>query len=174
MMVQLKPHGIQHIGLTVPDMEQAVRFFEDFFGAETCLSTGPLLVDDAYMIRKLGVPGNTRIKDIRVLRCANGSNLELFEYSGEAGPKLIKRNSEVGGWHFAFEVDDASVAAEQLRSNGVEVLEGPNYVDSGPLDGLTWVYFRAPWGQFLELVSIKGSLAYEKNGGPKLWSPASN
>ena len=164
-------HGIQHIGLTVPDMEQAVRFFEDVFGAVACLSTGPLDVDDAYMVRKLGVPGNMRIKDIKMLRCGRGTNLELFEYTGEPEVSAIKRNSEVGGWHFAFQVDDAIAAVERLRQHGVDILDGPNYVDAGPFEGLTWVYLRAPWGQFLELVSMKGALGYEKVGGPKLWSP---
>jgi catechol 2,3-dioxygenase-like lactoylglutathione lyase family enzyme len=164
-------YGIQHIGLTVPNMEQAVRFFEDVFGAVTCISTGPLRVEDAYMVRKLGVPGNTRIKDIKLLSCGTGTNLELFEYEGDVGSDLLKRNSEVGGWHFAFQVDDAVAAAERLRKRGVEVLEGPNYVDSGPLERLTLVYLRAPWGQFLELVSMSGPLGYQRNGGPKLWSP---
>jgi catechol 2,3-dioxygenase-like lactoylglutathione lyase family enzyme len=166
-------HGIQHIGLTVPDMEEAVRFFGTIFGAVTCLSTGRLDVDDVFMTRKLGVPAHTRIKDIKVLRCGKGTNLELFEYEGEPQPTPIKRNSEIGGWHIAFEVDDAVASAARLRAAGVEVLDGPTYVDAGPMEGLTWVYLKAPWGQFLELVSIKGGMGYERQGGPKLWSPVS-
>ena len=166
----LNVHGIQHIGLTVPDMSQAVRFFEDVFGAVTCLSTGPLNVDDTYMVQKLGVPASMRISDIKVLRCGNATNLELFEYSGEIDANPVKRNSEIGGWHFAFQVEDANAAAERLRNHGIDVLDGPNYVDAGPMEGLTWVYLRAPWGQFLELVSFNGPMGYEKNHGPKLWS----
>ena len=137
MTVGFNVQGIQHIGMTVPDMDQAVRFFEVMFGAVTCITTGPLDVDDAHMVRKLGVSSKTRIKDIRHLRCGIGTNLELFEYEGDAGSISPKRNSEVGGWHFAFQVDDAAAAAARLRDRGVEVLEGPNYVDSGPLEGLT-------------------------------------
>lgn len=168
----IKVHGIQHIGLTVPDMEEAVRFFEGVFGAVMALVIGPLNVDDSYMMRRLGVPAGRRIHDIRVLRCGNGSNLELFVYDGEPEPTPIKRNSEPGGWHIAFQVDDAVAAAERLRAMGVDVLEGPTYVDSGPMEGLTWVYLRAPWGQFLELVSLDGLLGSERAGGPRLWSPS--
>jgi hypothetical protein len=39
------------------------------------------------------------------------------------------------------------------------------------MNGLTWVYLRAPWGQFLEVVSTDGPLGYETAGGPKMWSP---
>lgn len=164
-------YGLQHIGLTVPDMAEAVRFFEEVFGAVTVLSTGPLDVDDAFMVRKLGVPGDRRIRDIRVLRCGVGTNLELFEYAGE-DQSPIKRNSQVGGFHLGLQVPDAYVAAAKLRELGIEVLDGPTFVDAGPMKGLDWVYFKTPWGQFMELVSMThGPLGYEEQGGTKAWSP---
>ncbi len=163
--------GMQHIGFTVPDMDQAVEFFETVFGGVTVLSTGLIDVDDEFMDRKLGVPAGRRIKDIKVLRVANGTNLEIFEYSGEDNSGRLKLNSEPGGFHLAFEVEDAMAAAARLREGGVDVLEGPTYIDAGPMEGLTWVYLRTPWGQYLELVSMDGPLGYEREGGPKAWSP---
>lgn len=165
----IKIHGVQHIGLTVPDMEQAVRFFETLFGAETVMECGSVDVDDRFMSSYLGVPAGRRIKDQRVIRLGNGGNLELFEYAGEAGSSPIKRNSEPGACHLAFEVDDAYSATDRLRAAGVDVLEGPSLIESGPMQGLVWVYFRTPWGQFLELVSMAGALGYEADGGPKMW-----
>lgn len=167
----IKVHGIQHIGLTVPNMEEAVRFFQTMFGAVTVMECGSVDVDDTFMARRLGVPPGCRIKDQRVIRCGNGGNLELFEYSGEAEPGKIKRNSEVGAFHLALAVDDAVAAADRLRAAGVDVLEGPTLISSGPMEGLTWVYLRTPWGQFLELVSATGPMGYEQGGGPKMWSP---
>jgi catechol 2,3-dioxygenase-like lactoylglutathione lyase family enzyme len=171
-MVQI--HGVQHIGLTVPDMEEAVRFFTTMFGAVTVMECGSVDVDDQFMMRRLGVPSGRRIKDQRVIVLGNGGNVELFEYSGEAEPKPIKQNSEIGAVHIAFEVDDAWKAAGELRSAGVDVLEGPTLIESGPMQGLTWVYLRSPWGQYLELVSMNGPLGYEKAGGPKMWPTKDN
>jgi catechol 2,3-dioxygenase-like lactoylglutathione lyase family enzyme len=168
----MKTYGMQHVGFTVPDLDQAVRFFETMFGAVQCLSTGLIDVDDTYMVRRLGVPGNRRIEDIRVLRVGNGTNLEIFKYSGELeSDEPLKRNSQPGGFHLAFQVDDCNTAAERLRAAGVEVLDGPNFVDSGPMAGLTWCYLRAPWGQFLEIVSMDGPLGAERAGGHPQWSP---
>lgn len=165
-------HGMQHIGFTVPDIDQAVEFFESVFGGVTVLSTGLIDVDDAFMIRKLGVPGDRRIRDIKVLRVGRGTNLEIFEYENEPGAdEPLKLNSQPGGFHLAFEVDDANAAADRLRESGVDVLDGPTFIDAGPMEGLTWVYLKAPWGQFLELVSMDGPLGYERDGGPKAWSP---
>lgn len=163
--------GLQHIGLTVPNMDEAVNFFEKIFGAITLLSTGPLEVDDEYMVAKLGAPAHTRIKDIKILRCGVGTNLELFEYVGDSVTP-IKRNSEIGGFHLAFQVADIYAAAQRLREYGIEVMDGPTFVDSGPLKGLDWVYFKTPWGQFMELVSMShGPLAYEATSPIKAWSP---
>jgi catechol 2,3-dioxygenase-like lactoylglutathione lyase family enzyme len=164
--------GIQHIGLTVPDIDEATRSFEQAFGAVTAMSTGPLEVDDRFMTDKLGVPAGRRIADIRVLRIGTGTNLEIFQYRGESGEAPLKRNSEVGGWHFAIEVDDIETATRRLRDMGVQVLEGPSHIDAGPMEGLNWVYFQTPWGQFMELVSAEGPLGSERAGGPALWSPA--
>ncbi len=164
--------GLQHIGITVPDLDQAVAFFETLFGGITLLSTGKLDVDDDYMRRKLGVPGQCRVEDIRMLRVGNGGNLELFKYSGDTNPdELPKRNSQPGGFHLAFQVDDAYATADRLRAAGIEVLDGPSYVDSGPSEGLTWCYLRAPWGLWLEIVSISGPLGHERAGGMAQWSP---
>lgn len=170
----LKVFGVEHVGFTVPDLEEAVAFFETVFGAVTVMTTGKVDVDGEFMRRRLGVPDHCRIENIKVLRCGNGSNLELFQYSGETTEEALKRNSQPGGFHVAFQVDDAVAAAERLREKGVDVLEGPTYVDAGAMKGLTWLYLRAPWGQFLEIVSMTGPLGYEADGGPKLWSPVTN
>ncbi|MGQ7933648.1 VOC family protein [Paraburkholderia sp. D1E] len=166
----MKIYGMEHVGFTVPNLDEAVHFFETAFGAVTAMETGPVVVDDAFMARRLGVPEHCRIENIKVLRCGNGANLELFEYSGETQQSALKRNSEVGGFHFAFQVHDAVAAADNLREKGVDVLEGPTYIDAGPMKGLTWVYLRSPWGQYLELVSRNGPLGYEEAGGPTLWA----
>lgn len=168
----MKVYGMQHIGFTVPDLDQAVDFFRTMFGAVECLSTGLVDVDDDFMRRRLGVPGQTRIQDIKVLRVGTGTNLEIFQYSGdpeaEAPPK---RNSQPGGFHLAFQVDDCNAAADRLRAAGVEVMDGPTYIDAGPMEGLTWCYLKAPWGQFLEIVSMDGPLGAERAGRPPQWSP---
>lgn len=169
----MRVFGLQHVGFTVPDIDEAVRFFETVFGGATVLSTGLIDVDDAFMRRRLGVPGKCRIEDIRVLRVGDGSNLEIFQYSGEPGAgEPLKRNSQPGGFHLAFQVDDAHAAAARLRVAGVDLLDGPTDVETGPMAGLTWLYLRAPWGQFLEIVSATAPLGHEHDGGPAQWWPA--
>ncbi|MBO6638001.1 MAG: VOC family protein [Roseitalea sp.] len=164
--------GLHHVGFTVPDMDEAVAFFTEMFGAVTIMECGAVDVDDDFMRTRLGVPQGCRISDQRVLQVGRGGSLEVFEYTGVNDPRPIKHNGEVGAMHIAFEVDDAFEVAGRLKANGVDVLEGPTLIKGGPMDQLVWMYLRAPWGQYLEIVSSNGPLGYEADGGPKLWTPS--
>lgn len=160
--------GMHHIGITVPDINEGIAFFEKIFGAIVVFRTGAFDVDDKFMSGKLGAAPNSRIKDLVFLRCGNGTSVELFEYSGEDKHAAQKRSSEVGGSHICFEVEDVFASARALADMGVEMLDGPNVVDAGPLEGFKWVYFRAPWGQILEIASFD-KLGYEKDSPHRLW-----
>lgn len=161
-------YGMHHIGITVPNIEEGIAFFEAVFGAVTVFRTGPFDVDEDFMQRRLGVPRHTRIRDLVFLRCGAGTNVELFEYSGEDSAARPRRNSEVGGTHLCFEVEDVFASAERLKKQGIAFLDGPNTVESGPLAGFSWIYFNAPWGQSLEIASFN-ALGYEKTTAERLW-----
>jgi catechol 2,3-dioxygenase-like lactoylglutathione lyase family enzyme len=163
-----KVYGMHHIGITVPDIEQGIAFFKAVFGAVDVFRTGPFNVDANFMKQKLGASPTSRIRDLVFLRCGEGTSVELFEYSGEDKSAPLKRTSEVGGMHLCFEVEDVFASAERLKAQGVEMLEGPNTVEEGPLAGFKWVYFRAPWGQVLEIASFD-KLGYEKDTAVRLW-----
>jgi len=80
------------------------------------------------------------------------------------------KNSDAGGHHLAFYVDDLDVAIEHLKSHGVEVLGEP--VSSMAFaTGQRWIYFLAPWGMQFELVSYPNGKDYETTAPVKLWSP---
>ena len=163
-----KIHGMHHIGITVPDIEEGIAFFKAVFGAVDVFRTGPFDVDEKFMTRCLGAGAGTKIKDLVFLSCGRGVNVELFEYSGEDKKARPRRNSEVGGTHLCFEVDDVVASSKRLRAQGVEMLEGPNLVTEGPLAGFNWIYFYAPWGQSLEIASFD-HLGYEKETKQRLW-----
>jgi catechol 2,3-dioxygenase-like lactoylglutathione lyase family enzyme len=76
-------HGLHHIGITVPNLKEAIAFFEAVFGAVDVFHTGPFNVDDHFMARKLGAAAHSRIRDLVFLRCGAGASIELFEYAGE-------------------------------------------------------------------------------------------
>jgi catechol 2,3-dioxygenase-like lactoylglutathione lyase family enzyme len=163
-----RTYGMHHIGITVPDIKQGIEFFKAVFGAIEVFHTGAFNVDDAFMKNKLGAAPQSRIRDLVFLRCGDGVNVELFEYSGEDNKASPRRNSEIGGTHLCFEVDDVFASAIRLKDMGIDMLEGPNRVVDGPLKGFDWIYFMSPWGLCLEIASFS-SLGYEKDTAERLW-----
>ena len=163
-----KTFGTHHIGITVPNIEQGIAFFQKVFGAIILFRTGPFDVDDAFMTRRLGAGSGTKIRDLVFLRCGDGPSIELFEYSGENSQAQPPRVSEVGGMHLCFEVEDVYASAARLKAEGVEFLEGPLTLTDGPLAGFSWIYFKSPWGQVLEIASFD-KLGYETTTAHRAW-----
>lgn len=160
--------GSDHIGITVPDLEQAVDFFTRVIGCEFIFDCGEIGGDGDFMRDRLNVHPEARCR-FCFLRCANGPNLEVFEYASPDQDTEPPRNSDVGGHHIAFYVDDIEAAVHHLRAHDIEVLGEPLKIVEGPSAGGTWVYFLAPWGLQLELVSYPDGKAYEKDAARLLW-----
>ncbi len=162
--------GADHIGLTVPDIEAATRFFVEVIGCTPIYEVGPFRAEDDWMAIHLDVHPRSVVKRLRMLKCLNGPNLELFEYEAPDQKDSIPPNSDPGGHHLAFYVDDMAAAVAHLKAQGVELQGEPSVIGEGPSAGLTWLYFKAPWGLQLELVSYPDGLACEEEG-VRFWSP---
>lgn len=164
--------GTDHIGFTVPNLDAAVDFFVNVIGCEAFHTLGPFQSDGDWMQTHLNVHPRAVMKKLRFLRCRNGANFELFEYESPDQNVQQPKNSDVGGHHLAFYVDDIAAAIAYLKSKGVRVLGEPTVRDAGPHAGQTWVYFLTPWGMQLELVSFPDGKGYEKETAARLWHPA--
>jgi len=164
--------GTDHIGFTVPDLDEAVDFFVNVIGCEAFYDLGPFRADDDWMERQLNVHPRTVMRRLKFLRCRHGSNFEIFEYEAPDQNAAQPKNSDVGGHHLAFYVDDMDTALAYLRDRGVRILGEPVVRTEGPSAGQTWVYFLTPWGMQLELVSFPDGKGYEKDTDRRLWHPA--
>ncbi|MBB4065906.1 catechol 2,3-dioxygenase-like lactoylglutathione lyase family enzyme [Gellertiella hungarica] len=164
--------GHDHTGITVPDMAQAVSFFTDVVGCQKAMSFGPFADDKGtFMQDVLGVDPKAVIEEITLMRCNFGSNIELFKYTAPDQKDLTPKNSDIGGFHIAFYVDDVAAAKAYLEGKGVKTRMGPIPVEQGPAAGQTILYFQAPWGLQLEAISYPKGMAYEKDAKTVLWSP---
>jgi glyoxylase I family protein len=163
--------GGDHIGITVPDMEQAHEFLTSVLGCDFAYELPEMRHADDWMREHLNVDPRRVVRGIRFYRCGFGLNFEVFEYEPHAGQRDVPRNSDLGGHHVAFYVDDMDAAVEYLRARGVRVLAGP-VASRNASAGQRWVYFLAPWGMQFELVSYPGGKAYEDSAPVRLWHPA--
>jgi catechol 2,3-dioxygenase-like lactoylglutathione lyase family enzyme len=164
-------HGTEHIGFTVPDLEEADAFFTEVIGCVRVYQLGPFAHQhDAWMREQLNVHPRSVMRKLHFYRCGFGPNFEVFQWEAADGQREQPRNSDIGGHHLAFYVDDLDAAVAYLRSRGVRVLGEP-VASSGASTGQRWVYFLSPWGMQFELVSFPHGKAYEAGSPVTLWSP---
>ncbi|HXV95069.1 MAG TPA: VOC family protein, partial [Gaiellaceae bacterium] len=167
--------GADHVGITVPDIDEAVAWFEDVLGCRAPLTFGPFSdPTGTFMEDLLGVHPRAVIERITMVRCGRSANIELFEYDAPDQRTTFPRNSDWAGHHIAFYVTDIDAAVAFMESKGVEKLLGPLAVTEGPAAGQSINYFRAPFGTFIELISYPNGMAYEDDPGKPLWSPKRN
>ena len=154
---------VDHIGFTVPDLEEATRFLVDVLGCEFMYSLGPFRDDDGdWMSRHLQVHPRAVMRELRFFRCGGIAIFEVFQYEAPDQNPIQPRNSDIGGHHVALYVEDLDTAVRYLRSRGVAILGTPT-ASKGPSEGQHWVYFLTPWGMQFELVSYPGGKAFDRH-----------
>ena len=165
--------SIDHFALTVPDLDQAIGFFVDHLGAEFIYRVGPIKDDGTWMKDALNVDARAST-EIAMLRLGEHTNLELFVYTAVDQSMTPPRNSDVGGSHMAFYVDDIQAAYDYLKIiDGVVMQLGPNAVQDGSeVDGVNFCYFLTPWGQQMEIISTPDGMGYERRTSARMAPPA--
>ncbi|WP_251075664.1 VOC family protein [Streptomyces sp. ISL-12] len=170
--------NVDHVAYTVADLDASVAFFTDVLGAELLYRIGPLELDAGFFSTQLNVHGSGTIEQA-MLRLGPTDNIELFSYQVPGSATVPPRNSDVGGHHLAFYVDDVDAAVAYLRSvPGVRVLGEPETITDGPIAGDRWVYFTTPIGIQMEVLNMPdGTMPYEHEttarrcpGGPFAWT----
>ena len=154
--------GLDHIGFTVPDLEQAHLFLTEVIGCEYMYSLGPFRHDDSdWMLEHLNVDPRAVMRQLHFYRCGGQAVFEVFEYSAPDQNTVQPRNSDIGGHHVALYVTDLDAAVDHLRSHGLTVLGEPT-ASRGPSEGQRWIYFLTPWGMQWELVSYPQGKVYDR------------
>jgi glyoxylase I family protein len=156
---------LDHIGFTVPDLDEAQRFLVEVLGCEYLYSLGPFADDGDWMAAHLNVHPRATVPENRFFRLGGQAVFEVFSYTAPDQRREPPRNSDIGGHHVALYVDDLDAAMAHLRGHGVTVLGGPT-ASRGPHEGQRWIYFLAPWGMQFELVSYPhGRTFYNAEAG---------
>jgi catechol 2,3-dioxygenase-like lactoylglutathione lyase family enzyme len=172
---QLGLVGMDHVGITVPNIGQAVAWFEDVMGCVAPLTFGPFSdPTGTFMQDLLDVDPRAVIHQITMVRCGRSANIELFHYTAPDQRTTFPKNSDWGGHHIAFYVTDLDAAVGYMVSKGAQKFDGPLPVTEGPAAGQSINYFRTPFGTYVELISYPNGMAYERDPSRPLWSPKRN
>lgn len=168
------PRGINHLGITVPDIEAATLFFKQGLGALWCydgLTSEDTPREGELLERQLGLPKGSKIIRQRMLRIGNGPGLELFEIQSETQRYPLKL-SDYGINHLSLYCDDIEGALARLIAAGGKAYDKPHnnsrYEDS---EGSLSIYVESPWGMLIELQSIPNGYYYDATSEATAWLP---
>ncbi len=150
--------GLDHVGLTVPDLDAAIAFYEQAFGASVYYRIGPLDATDMptmpdgrdWTAAHVEVAG-ARLQ-MALIKAPPNLAIELFQYDAPADRTLSPpRNCDAGGHHLNLKVSDLEAAVAHLSRHGCTPLAGPIAAEEGPLAAVISQYLRDPWGNYIEL-----------------------
>ncbi len=134
--------SMNHVGLSVENLEESVKFYTGVMGMEIDYRTyheGEAISD------VVGVDNATL--DICVVRKGNCS-IELIEYNNKVEAKGHKKQNEPGLVHISFAVENVDDMYEKIRSLGYDFYSKPMVTRP---DGPKICYFKGPDNVTMEL-----------------------
>ena len=135
---------LDHVGISVVDIERSIAFYRDLLGLEQLCEVFPF--GGAQFEAIMDIPEVTG----RMCMMGNGTvRLELFEFA-EARPRDREYPvSDRGYSHFGIEVDDIAATYARLKASNVRI-HSP--VQTFPGSGMKAAYCRDPDGNVFELL----------------------
>jgi catechol 2,3-dioxygenase-like lactoylglutathione lyase family enzyme len=143
---------LEHVGITVPNLDEAVRFFETVLGWKQIVSAGPFSDPDGDWMQSSFAVHRSSSLNLALLDTGSGAYLEVFEFSAPDQRVEHPRISDIGGPHLGVEVSDLPAAIEKVAAaEGVTMLAGPNTAQTAHGE-VALIYFLTPWGLPMELI----------------------
>ncbi|MFC5434997.1 VOC family protein [Rhodanobacter umsongensis] len=138
-------HDADYVRIGVPDLAQAVSFFQD--------------VLDCQLVGATPATSSMRNASSRLLVCEAGSIVELVDDRTGVRSSSRQRVAGTDGEPIRFISGNVAHADQWLRGAGVRVVGPSQKLRSGPFVGMTAVNFVSPWGLRLQLVGPDTNVA---------------
>jgi len=114
------PRSFSHIGLSVPDLDAAVKFYTDVFGFYTIMEPSEVVEDDSaigQMCTDVFGAGWERLR-IAHLSTADRVGIEIFEFPENHAPDENLNYRQHGTFHFCIQDPDVEGVVEKIVAAG--------------------------------------------------------
>lgn len=155
------PTDFSHIGLSVPDRDQAVAFYRDLMGFHVIMEPTEIHEDDSdigVMCNDVFGPGWGSFR-IAHLSTADRIGFEPFEFPQSHNPDDNLPHRQIGLFHFAVQDPDLEgLLGRIVAAGGRQRMPVRSYFP----DGKTYrmVYVEDPFGIVFEIYSHRYELTY--------------
>ncbi len=150
----MAPRALNHIGLTVPDIDAAIRWYGEIFGFQLIMGPRKLEPQQHETSETRQIFGPRFKKALQAhLVTANGVGLELFQFIDppDQAPENNMEYWKHGFWHICFTDPDIEVLARKIEESGGRLRSGiANFV---PGTDRKLIYCEDPFGNVIELFS---------------------
>jgi len=114
------PRTFSHIGLSVPDLDAAVKFYTDVFGFYTIMEPNEVVEDDSaigQMCTDVFGAGWGKLR-IAHLSTADRVGIEIFEFPENHAPDENLNYRQHGTFHFCIQDPDVEGIVEKIVAAG--------------------------------------------------------
>lgn len=157
------PRTFSHIGLSVPSVAEAVKFYEDVMGWYTIMTPSDVVEDDSpigVMCTDVFGPGWGKFR-IAHMSTGDGIGIELFEFPNNETPEDNFEFWKTGIFHYCVQDPDIEGLAEKIVAHGgrqrMQIRE--YYPGEKPY---RMVYCEDPFGNLVEIYSHSYELTYSE------------
>lgn len=157
------PINFSHIGLSVPDLDKAVKFYSEVMGWYTIMEPNTVKEDDSAigeMSRAVFGAGWHSYK-IAHMTTGDGIGIEMFQFEQNKQPDNNFKYWETGIFHYGVQDPDIEGLVEKIIANGGKqrMPIKTYYPGKKPYK---MVYMEDPFGNLVEIYTHSYDLTYSQ------------
>ncbi|TVO96693.1 lactoylglutathione lyase family protein [Shewanella algae] len=156
------PRTFSHIGISVPDLNAAVKFYIEVLGWYVIMEPTEITEDDSAIGEMCTDVFGSGWQRFRIAHLSTGDRIgiELFEFNNQQNPEDNFEYWKTGIFHFAVQDPDIEALAEKIvAAGGKKRMAKPRFYYSGEKP-YRMIYMEDPFGNILELYSHSYELHY--------------
>ena len=161
-MNKVYPRNFSHIGISVPDVEAAVKFYSEVMGWYTIMEPTEIEEDDSAIGEMCTEVFGSGWDIFRIALMSTGDRIgvEIFQFKGQENPENNFEYWKTGIFHFCVQDPDVEGLAERIvEAGGKKRMEKPRYYYPGEKP-YRMIYMEDPFGNILEIYSHSYELIY--------------
>ncbi|WP_054776986.1 lactoylglutathione lyase family protein [Lacticaseibacillus saniviri] len=159
------PRSFSHIGLSVPDIHAAVKFYTEVMGWYVIMDASEVTEDDSAIGVMSSAVFGTGWGSYKIAHLATGDGIgiEMFEFAKNTRPDDNFKYWETGIFHYGVQDPDIEGLVEKIKAHGgkqrMPIKE--YYPGEKPYK---MVYMEDPFGNLVEIYTHSYELTYSQGG----------
>lgn len=155
------PRTFSHIGISVPDLEAAVKFYAEVLGWYLIMEPTTITEDDSDIGQMCTDVFGANWKSFRIAHLSTGDRIgiELFEFPDNQRPDNNLEYWKTGTFHFCVQDPDVEGLVEKIKAHGGKQRMPIRHYYPGEKP-YRMVYVEDPFGNVFEIYSHSYELTY--------------